>query len=144
MIAMLLTKVNCTLTRKHINVIILAEILFWRAINYWGGEWMIKRWFCKERKGNFWELDTVLNFPEGQEGWVYNIGKFCSYKTRWKNRRDGSITLESFIIQSSSSLKQHPTVQNELIGSLDHLDTVIVAVHFVKIGQSSFKPEQMH
>ena len=48
-----------------------------------GSKWSIVGW--KERKQNFWELDTVFDFSEGQEGWV--IGKFHSYKTRSKDRR---------------------------------------------------------
>ena len=51
------------------------------------------------------------------------------------------VIIQSIIFQFESS----STVQNELIGSLDHLDTVIlVAMHFAKISRSSFKQEQMN
>ena len=52
------------------------------------------------------------------------------------------VIIQSIIFQFESS----STVQNELIGSLDHLDTVILALamHFAKISRSSFKQEQMN
>ena len=61
-------------------------------------------------------------------------GNLTQFLTSLKDKRAGSITLESWIVIKHARRAGGPhsiiTLQNELIGPLDHLDTVIVAVHF--------------